>query len=382
MTRNHLMPFARRLMKPHMLLGLAVTVLGALNLTLGFGPLYSSLLGLGLERAPVAGQLIASLGIGARPLLGVTLALLGLGLLTRARAAWVFAVVLLAATAAVQALHRHWLDAGVHAMLLGALVLWRGDFRRLSLLSAYLISLGGILSVLLYGTFGTYLLGSGFHPAITDLPTALYFTFITLSTVGYGDIVPVSLDARLFVISLILAGLSIFASAIISTFGPALARQVGRLFDVKGNPMQLRNHVILVGSGPMARNIARELAARKTDFVQIVVGSATDNEVPWPVVKGDASEDEVLVAAGIRHARLLIAAREDDGENAFIALATKALNPAIRVLAVASSAHAIHRLKLAHADVVFAPVAVGARILANLVEGDSIPKEFHDLLES
>ncbi len=370
----------RRLARPHLLLGLAVTALGAFHLATGLGKLPLGLPWAHLGQSPA--QLLASVGSGAQTLLGAALLLLGLGLLTRARSAWVFSVLLLAAAIAAQTWHRHWPDVGLHALLLGALLLWRRDFRRLSLLSAYLLSLGGILSVLLYGTLGTYLLGSGFHPAITDLPTALYFTFITLSTVGYGDIVPVTLDARLFVMSLILAGLSIFASAIISTFGPALARQVGRLFDVKGNPMQLRNHVILVGSGPMARNIARELAARKTDFVQIVAGGTPDNEAPWPVVKGDASEDEVLVAAGIRHARLLVAAREDDGENAFISLATKAINPAIRVLAVASSAHAIHRLKLAHADVVFAPVAVGARILANLVEGDSIPKEFHDLLES
>ena len=370
----------RRVARPHVLLGVGVAALGAVHLAAGLGKSPLELPWAHLGQSPA--QLLASVGSGAQTLLGVALLLLGLGLLTRARSAWVFSVLLLAAATAVQAWHRHWPDVGLHALLLGALLLWRRDFRRLSLLSAYLISLGGILSVLLYGTLGTYLLGSGFHPAITDLPTALYFTFITLSTVGYGDIVPVTPDARLFVISLILAGLSIFASAIISTFGPALARQVGRLFDVKGNPMQLRNHVILVGSGPMARNIARELAARKTDFVQIVVGGTADAEAPWPVVKGDASEDEVLVAAGIRHARLLIAAREDDGENAFISLATKAINPAIRVLAVASSAHAIHRLKLAHADVVFAPVAVGARILANLVEGDSIPKEFHDLLES
>lgn len=382
MSRTALAARVRRVAGPHVLLGLAVAALGAFHLATGLGKFPFGLPWAHLGQSLLPAQLLASVGSGAQTLLGAALLLLGLGLLTRARSAWVFSVLLLAATAALQAWHRHWPEVGLHTLLLGALLLWRRDFRRLSLLSAYLLSLGGILSVLLYGTLGAYLLGSGFHPAIADLPTALYFTFITLSTVGYGDIVPVTLDARLFVMSLILAGLSIFASAIISTFGPALARQVGRLFDVKGNPMQLRNHVILVGSGPMARNIARELAARKADFVQIVVGSAADAEAPWPVVKGDASEDEVLAAAGIRHARLLIAAREDDGENAFISLATKAINPAIRVLAVASSAHAIHRLKLAHADVVFAPVAVGARILANLVEGDSIPKEFHDLLES
>ena len=370
------------MIRPHVILGLAVAATGVVHLAVGLGKFRFGPPWLNLWHAPLPGQLLASLGNGAQTLLGAALGLLGVGLVSRAHSAWVFSVLLLLISAGVELLHRHFAAAAFPAALLVALLLWRRDFRRLSLLGSYLISLAGILSVLLYGVFGSYLLGAGFHPAIRDLSTAFYFTFITLSTVGYGDIVPVSLDARLFVVSLILAGLSIFASAIISTFGPAFARQVRRLFDVKGNPMQLRNHVILVGGGPMARNIARELVARKTDFAQIVVSSAADAEAPWPVIKGDASEDEVVVSAGIRHARLLIAAREDDGENAFISLATKALNPAIRVLAVASSAHAIHRLKLAHADVVFAPVAVGARILANLVEGAAIPAEFHDLLES
>ena len=382
MRKGTLESLTRRLLQPHVVLGLAVAAIGLVHLAVGLGRLQLGTAWLDFGHAQLTGQLIASLGSGAQPLLGAALTLLGLGMLTRAHSAWIFAILLLLVTTIIELLHRRYFEAGAHAVLLGALWFWRDDFRRLSLLGTYLLSLGGILSVLLYGTFGAYLLGAGFHPAIEDLPSALYFTVITLSTVGYGDIVPVSLDARLFAVSLILAGLSIFASAIISSFGPALARQVNRLFDVKGNPMQLRNHVILVGGGSMARNIARELTARKTDFVQIVVDGTADAETPWPVIKGDASEDEVLVSAGIRHARLLIAAREDDGENAFISLATKALNPAIRVLAVASSAHAIHRLKLAHADVVFAPVAVGARILANLVEGDSIPKEFHDLLES
>lgn len=382
MTRSTLNSVLRRVLQPHVLLGLAVAAIGVAHFVLGLGKLPLGLPWVQFWHPPLPGQLLTSLGSGAQTLFGIALILLGLGLLSRAHSAWVFAVVLLLISSAVELLHRHFGAALFPAALLLALWFWRHDFRRLSLLGTYLISLGGILSVLLYGTFGAYLLGDGFHPVIENLTTALYFTVITLATVGYGDIVPVSTDARLFAISLILAGLSIFASAIISTFGPALARQVSRLFDVKGNPMQLRNHVILVGGGSMARNIARELAGRKTEFVQIVVSGPDDSEEPWPVVKGDASEDEVLVAAGIRHARLLIAAREDDGENAFISLATKALNPSIRVLAVASSAHAIHRLKLAHADVVFAPVAVGARILANLVDGDSIPKEFHDLLES
>ncbi len=99
------------------------------------------------------------------------------------------------------------------------------------------------------------------------------------------------------------------------------------------------------------------------------------------VIEGDATNDEVLRQAGIEQARLVIAARDDDGENAFIALGAKDLNPNVRVLAVASSARSIRRLKLARADLVFSPAAVGSRLLADLVEGKPILSEYQDLLE-
>jgi voltage-gated potassium channel len=78
---------------------------------------------------------------------------------------------------------------------------------------------------------------------------------------------------------------------------------------------------------------------------------------------------------------MVIAAREDDSENAFIVLAIKDMNPKVPVLAVASSPVSIRRLKLARADMVFSPAAVGSRLLAGLVEGNEILPEFRDLLE-
>lgn len=143
-----------------------------------------------------------------------------------------------------------------------------------------------------------------------------------------------------------------------------------------------KDHVIIVGAGTIARNTARELVRRKISFVQVV---ATGQQPPLedqPAVTGDVSDDEVLEKAGIADAFMLIAADDDDGENAFTALAAKDLNPQARVLAVASNRRAIRRLKLARADIVFAPAEVGSRLLANLVEGESLPEAFHDLLNT
>src|SRR5699024_7094923 len=141
-----------------------------------------------------------------------------------------------------------------------------------------------------------------------------------------------------------------------------------------------KDHVILVGDGLIATNTAHELKRRKIPFIQLV---QPDQQPPLPdqaVVTGDPSDNDVLRKAGIAKARMLIAAEDDDGSNAFVCLAAKDINPKLRVLVAASSRQAIRKLKLARADMVFAPVEVGTRLLANLVEGAELPPEFDDLM--
>jgi voltage-gated potassium channel len=95
---------------------------------------------------------------------------------------------------------------------------------------------------------------------------------------------------------------------------------------------------------------------------------------------GDPTDEAVQLKAGVQKASMVIAAGDNDGDNAFITLLAKDLNPEVRVLAVANAINAIGRLKLARADLVFAPAAVGSRLLADLAEGDRISDEFRDLL--
>lgn len=141
-----------------------------------------------------------------------------------------------------------------------------------------------------------------------------------------------------------------------------------------------KNHVILVGHGLIASNTAHELHHRGISFIQLVEPGHEPPLSEHPVVVGDTSDDKVLHKAGIDRARMLVAADDDDGENAFVCLAAKALNKDLKVLVVASTQQSIRRLKLARADVVFAPIQVGTRLLANLVEGDDMPEPFLDLL--
>ena len=326
---------------------------------------------------------LSALGHSAQIILGLMLVLAGIGLLWRLVSAWTVAVLLLVITVGVNVAQKNWgMSLILQAVLLGALLWTKRHFTHRTILASVLFSVLGILAVLVYGTIGSFLLGNDFHPPIHDLTTAFYYTIVTLSTVGYGDIVPFTPEARWFAMSLLVIGLGVFASAIASALGPKIFGELQRVFNPKEKAMELKDHVILVGEGAIARNTAKELKHRGVSFVQIVAAEADmAGGSEHQVVEGDATDDAVLRRVGIQHARMVIAAREDDGENAFIALVAKDMNPNVRLLAVASSALAIKRLKLARADLVFSPAAVGSRLLADLVEGNQISPAFQDLLE-
>jgi voltage-gated potassium channel len=332
----------------------------------------------------LAGSLSA-LGHTAQIILGLMLVLAGIGLFWRLISAWTLSVLLLVIAVGVNVAQKNWgVSLVLQAVLLGFLLWAKRYFTRRTILASFLFSISSILAVLAYGTIGTYLLRNGFQPKIQDgdWTSAFYFTIVTLSTVGYGDIVPHTPEARWFAMSLLIVGLGVFASAIASALGPKILGELQRVFNPKEKIMELKDHVILVGEGAIARNTAKELKRRDVPFVQIVKSQEEAvSDAEHQIVEGDATDDAMLRQVGIQRARMVIAAREDDGENAFIALVAKDMNPNVRLLAVASSALAIKRLKLARADLVFSPAAVGSRLLADLVEGNQISPAFQDLLE-
>ena len=177
---------------------------------------------------------LSALGHTAQVILGLMLIMAGIGLLLRLVSAWTLAIFLLITTVGVNVAQELWgLSLALQAILLGALFWTKRYFTRRTILASFLFSLGGMLAILAYGTIGSYLLRDDFHPKIGDWSTAFYYTIITLSTVGYGDIVPVSAAARWFAMSLLVIGLGVFASAIASAVGPKISGELQRMFNPK-----------------------------------------------------------------------------------------------------------------------------------------------------
>jgi len=221
-----------------------------------------------------------------------------------------------------------------------------------------------ILGLIAAGTVGYYVLeGMSFLDA-------LYMTIITLTTVGFGEVKPLSHAGRLFTIGLILSGVVVGAWAIHNAvevlLGEQLWRTIGRRRVARAIE-RLDGHYIVCGYGRMGSETALELQRRSVPFV--VVESEADIvqallQEGVPVIEGDATRDETLLAAGIERARGLVAAVNTDADNVLTVLTAKELNPKLTVVARSATAESESKLYRAGADRVVTPYTIGGRRIA------------------
>jgi voltage-gated potassium channel len=312
---------------------------------------------------------------------------IAIGLLARSRLAWISALLITAAqlALAIEYSHQSWHATGVIYLtaLLAALVLFRHVFQRSSLAAGTLFAVAALLLVLVYGVLGSFILGAGFSPAIVTLPQAIYFTVVTMSTVGYGDILPKSDDARLFVISLILLGLSVFLTSLTAVVGPLVQSRLTRIIEPRRKRMKRVNHFIITGDGALAHNTARELLLRDKSVV-VIVDDIDANFGEADIVAGDATDLDVLRKAGAETAQAILALADDDAENAFVILALRELNTEAKKIAAVSSRKNLERVRRVQPDMILAPNVFGGEVLAmalteEKIDGETLLKRFLDV---
>lgn len=320
-------------------------------------------------------------------IVGILQIVIALGLLARSRIAWLSAI---AITVAQLALAIHAASGRIVTgqiayvvVLLAALVVARGRFDRSSLAASSLFAVASVLILMVYGVLGALLLGAGFSPPITSLPTAFYFTVVTMSTVGYGDIVPKSSEARLFVVSLIALGLTVFATALTAAIGPVVQSRISRTLGPRREKMRRVDHFIIAGTGALARNAARELRQRGKPVV-IIAEQEDGGFGDADVIVGDPTELETLREAGGEHARAILALSDDDSENAFVVLAARELGSDARKVAAVSSRKNLERVRRVHPDMILAAPVFGSEALVmalteEKIDGDWLLNRFLDV---
>jgi voltage-gated potassium channel len=243
---------------PHVPLGLAVGGIGLLQLL----PALDRALGFSgqLGQLSTAAISISSLDIKGVPqgVAGAVMVVTAVGLMVRSRFAWIIALLTAAASIALAVLPS---TAGgqptpliVNAVLLFLLLVSGRRFDRSSLAAGTLFALTSTALLLTYAVLGAYALGSSFKPPIHDFGTALYFAVVTMSTVGYGDIVPQTAQARFYVLSIILLGIAVFATSVSAILVPMMNRRMQRLLSPRKEDMKRVDHYIIVGDTALARN--------------------------------------------------------------------------------------------------------------------------------
>lgn len=202
---------------------------------------------------------------------------------------------------------------------------------------------------------------------------ALYMTVITMTTVGFGEVVPLDDKSKIFTIFLILASIVIVGYALSVITEYILSKN--NVEELKHKRMRkkiegFKNHIVICGYGRNGKQAARKLMAYNKEFVVIERDKELEERMQLdgvPYVIGNANEDETLVLAGVDKASCFISALPSDADNLFVVLSTRQLNSEINIISRASNESSYDKLKFAGANNVILPDKIGGDHMASLV---------------
>ncbi|MEX1229995.1 MAG: potassium channel protein [Planctomycetaceae bacterium] len=207
----------------------------------------------------------------------------------------------------------------------------------------------------------------------------LYLAVVTLTTVGYGETIPLSTAGRTFIMVFLILGLGTFTFSAF-TLGQLLVsyefrylwerRRMNKEID------KLSGHYIVCGKGRMGTTICEYLATHDKDFVVVDKDQELLHDMSqsrgWLYIEGDATDDHVLQCAGIERAQALATVLPTDADNVYVVLSARLLNGALPLIARASDEKAIEKLTRAGATRVISPFSSGAVKMARFMLHPSI----------
>ena len=221
-----------------------------------------------------------------------------------------------------------------------------------------------LLLIVVIGT-GGYSLLEGWN-----LLDSFYMTIITISTTGYKEVSPLSEAGRLFTVFLIVAGVTVLAYTGGKVAQLFVETQVFRRRRMSKKLEELSNHYIVCGYGRMGRSIAEGLLNSNVPFV-VIENDPRKIEMLLErgllFVNGDATNDDILIVAGVKRAKGLVAVIRTDAENVFATLSAKELNPGIFVVARAVDDGTESKLRKAGANRVVLPYELGGNRMVQLL---------------
>jgi voltage-gated potassium channel len=225
-----------------------------------------------------------------------------------------------------------------------------------------------LISIILIGVAGFMLIEDY---SLTD---AIYMTVITVSTVGFNEVRPLSEEGRIFTAFLIIFSFSTFVYAVSSISNYILDGEYKIYFkDLRINKKvsKISKHTIICGYGRNGKQAAHELKSHHRKYViieqdkDLVESLREAHDIPF--VEGDATMEKHLEKAGIHEAKALITTLPKDADNLFVVLTAREMNPNLLIISRASKDNSDKKLRRAGADNVIMPDKIGGAHMASLV---------------
>ncbi|MBC7998511.1 MAG: potassium channel protein [Leptolyngbya sp.] len=210
---------------------------------------------------------------------------------------------------------------------------------------------------------------------------ALFMTVITLTTVGYGEVVPLSDAGKIYAMFLIIAG----ASTVVYVLGDMVELFVSFNFEsrrMKDQIAKLDGHYVVCGWGRTGQEVTDHFLVKKIPFVVVesdVLLARKAREAGLLVIEGDATSDETLMEARIKNAAGILCGLPDDAANTFIVLSAKELNSEIVIVSRAANPGSESKLRRAGAKMVISPYVIAGRRMATAVT-QPLVTEFLDVI--
>jgi voltage-gated potassium channel len=223
------------------------------------------------------------------------------------------------------------------------------------------------------------------HISFGDL---IYFTFVTITTVGYGDIVPVTDRARMIDALLVTPARLVFIMIFVGTAYELVIQRWVETFRMERLQANLRDHVVICGFGAGGQMAAREILARGTPPTQIVVIDVADGpledaaDLGLTGLRGDASRADVLQDAAVTRARGVIVCAGDDPINALISLAVRRETRTTRLVVAAEGLDTKPIMQQSGADAVVSAPMIGGYVLADALESPGVADLLVDILSA
>lgn len=243
-------------------------------------------------------------------------------------------------------------------------------------------ALGLMVFAVLLGTLGYRFIE---HVSWFD---SYYMSLVTLSTVGFGEVIPLSHIGRVFTSFLILFNIGFFAyavSTVTSIFADSDVHAFISDFKMIQQIKKLQQHTIVCGFGRHAGEVCKELSKQKLPFVVIEIDpekvETLSRDTPYLFLRGDATLDEVLLEAGIEQASSLVVTLPLDAHNLFIVMSARQLNPSLKIISRLVNPADELKLRRAGANHVVMPELIGGFYMATLINKPDLV-EFFNLISN